>query len=309
MIRSGQEEMDIEPPVSPDTDLRDFQFMPLDVRRLRDSDLAAYATAEEFRAAVLLWCAAWHQVPASSLPDDDRVLAHLAGFGRDVDGWMKVREGALRHFKKAFDGRLYHSVIAEKASEAWSEKLSYRDRKARRADIAKRAAGARWEKTAGSEGSDADDMRDAVHQESMGQCMNDASCIDDAMLKGTGTGTGTGTNTSLSPPPAAEEASEGPGLKYTAEFEAWWAAYPRKSGKVAAFEAYKRAKKKIGPGAPEKLASAVASLSKAMAGKEERFIPHPTTWLNQGRWDDEPFKPTPGLLPHMVGRNRFGVGG
>lgn len=296
----------IEPPVSPDTDLRDFQFMPLDVRRLRDSDLAAYATAEEFRAAVLLWCAAWHQVPASSLPDDDRVLAHLAGFGRDVDGWLTVKEGALRHFEKASDGRLYHPVIAEKASEAWHEKLSYRDRKERRIEIARKAAEDRWRKSATSP----DDMPDAVDEESMMQCIKDASSIDDAMLKGTGTGAGTGINNSLSPPPRpAEEVIEAPGLKYTAEFEAWWAAYPRKSGKVAAFEAYKRAKKKIGPGATEKLSSAVADLAKAMAGREERFIPHPTTWLNQGRWDDEPFKPAPGLLPHMVGRNRFGVGG
>ena len=136
----------LKPPVAPDTDLRDFQFMPLDVQRLRDSDLAASASAEEFRAAVLLWCAAWHQVPAASLPDDDRVLAHLAGFGRAVDQWLAIREGALRHFEKATDGRLYHKVIAEKANEGWKEKLSYRERKAQRAEIAKKAAGARWER-------------------------------------------------------------------------------------------------------------------------------------------------------------------
>ena len=306
MIRSGQEEMtSIDPPIPGDTDLRDFQFMPLDVRRLRDSDLAAYATAEEFRAAVLLWCAAWHQVPASSLPDDDRVLAHLAGFGRDVDGWLKVRPGALRHFEKASDGRLYHSVIVEKASEAWSEKLSYRDRKERRIEIARKAAEDRWRKNNDLP----DDMPDAIHSESIMQCMSDASSIDDAMLKGTGTGTGTGIKDISLPHPPGEGVSDGPGLKYTAEFEAWWAAYPRKTGKVAAFEAYKRAKKKIGPGAPERLAKAVQSLAKAMAGKEERFIPHPTTWLNQGRWDDEPFEPSAGLAPYMVGRNQFGVGG
>jgi hypothetical protein len=108
-----------QPPVPADVDLREFSWMSLDIRRLRDSDLAAVATGEEFRAAVLLWCAAWHQVPAASLPDDDRLLANLAGFGRDVDAWKAVREGALRGFALCSDGRLYHPVVAEKAMAAF----------------------------------------------------------------------------------------------------------------------------------------------------------------------------------------------
>lgn len=97
--------------------------MPLDVVRLRDSDLAAIETAEAFRAAVMLWCSSWHQLPAASLPDDDRVLANLAGYGRVVREWQKEREGALRGWVKCSDGRLYHPVVAEKAVEAWRGKL------------------------------------------------------------------------------------------------------------------------------------------------------------------------------------------
>ncbi|WP_198001582.1 DUF1376 domain-containing protein [Chromobacterium haemolyticum] len=114
------------PLISPDCDLRDFAFMPLDVSRLRDSDFAALSDGEEFRAGLLLWCASWHQVPASSLPDDDTVLARLAGYGRVVKEWQKVREGALRGWIKCSDGRLYHPVIAEKAAEAWKSKLKQR---------------------------------------------------------------------------------------------------------------------------------------------------------------------------------------
>lgn len=106
-----------------DCDLRDFAFMPLDVVRLRDSDLAATESAESFRAAVMLWCASWHQLPAASLPNDDRVLANLAGYGRVVKEWMKEREGALRGWALCTDGRLYHPVVAEKAMEAWRGKL------------------------------------------------------------------------------------------------------------------------------------------------------------------------------------------
>lgn len=115
-----------EPLTPADCDLRDFAFMPLDVVRLRDSDLAATETAEAFRAAVLLWCASWHQLPAASLPDDDRVLANLAGYGRVVKEWLKEREGALRGWVKCDDGRLYHAVVAEKANEAWRGKLEQR---------------------------------------------------------------------------------------------------------------------------------------------------------------------------------------
>src|SRR5258707_15247488 len=100
-----------KPLVSFDIDLRDFPYMPLDVVRLRDSELAVVLSGEEFRSAVLLWCACWHQVPASSLPDDDRLLASLAGFGRDLKGWKAVRQAALRGFKACSDGRLYHPVI------------------------------------------------------------------------------------------------------------------------------------------------------------------------------------------------------
>lgn len=116
---------DNKPLTSADCDLRDFPFMPLDVVRLRDADITALSTGDEFRCAVMLWCASWHQVPAASLPDDDIVLANLAGFGRVVREWKKVREGALRGWVKCGDGRLYHPVVAEKASEAWKSKLKH----------------------------------------------------------------------------------------------------------------------------------------------------------------------------------------
>lgn len=113
------------PLVLAEVDLTDFPFMPLDVRRIRDSDLAALESPEACWAAVLLWCASWHQVPAASLSDDDRVLANLAGYGRVVKEWLRVREGALRGWVKCADGRLYHPVVAEKANDAWQSKLHH----------------------------------------------------------------------------------------------------------------------------------------------------------------------------------------
>ncbi|MCA8018097.1 DUF1376 domain-containing protein [Burkholderia metallica] len=115
--------MDLPNPLTPaDCDLRDFPFMPLDVQRLCDSDLAALESPEACWAALLLWSKSWHQVPAASLPDDDRVLAKFTGYQRAPAAWQAIREGALRGWIKCSDGRLYHPVVAEKANEGWFAK-------------------------------------------------------------------------------------------------------------------------------------------------------------------------------------------
>lgn len=67
------------------------------------------------------------------------------------------------------------------------------------------------------------------------------------------------------------------------EFDAFWSAYPRKVGKLAAMNAYVKARR-------------LASAAEILAGVENykrhlpedvRFIPHASTFLNQGRWMDE----------------------
>lgn len=119
------------PLVPAEVDLRDFQYMELDVRTLRDSRFAAQVTGDAFRAGVLLWCASWHQVPAGSLPDDDVELSNLAGYGRFIKEWRKVRAEALTQFVKCSDGRLYHETVCAKAAAAWNAKLQHHYDRAR----------------------------------------------------------------------------------------------------------------------------------------------------------------------------------
>lgn len=114
-----------EPLVPADCDLRGYHFMPLDVVRLLDSSLFARSTGEEFKAAVALWCKSWTQIPAGSLPDDDRDLAYLSGAGTR---WSKIKAVALMHWIKCNDGRLYHPVVAEKAVEGWKARQAQRAR-------------------------------------------------------------------------------------------------------------------------------------------------------------------------------------
>src|SRR5262245_26330048 len=92
-----------EPFTTPDIDVRDLDGFMLNAERLMASELFALATGDEFKAAVALWCRAWKQVPAASLPNDDRILAAFSGAGSK---WRKVRDMALRGFILCSDGRL-----------------------------------------------------------------------------------------------------------------------------------------------------------------------------------------------------------
>lgn len=107
-------------PLTPsDCNLQDFEFMPVVIRRLLKSDTWVLGTDSERSASVALWLESWHQVPAASLPDNERMLQHLA----QARTWPKVREHVMRGWTMCSDGRYYHPVVAVKALEAWIEKL------------------------------------------------------------------------------------------------------------------------------------------------------------------------------------------
>lgn len=77
-----------------------------------------------------------------------------------------------------------------------------------------------------------------------------------------------------------------------ASFDRFWVAYPRKVAKGAARKAWATAVKNGAD--PEHVITAAAAHRNrhAAARTETRFIPHPATWLNSERWDDEPEQPT-----------------
>jgi hypothetical protein len=115
------------PPVPADSDLRGMDFMPLKGDRLFDSVTWIEASPEGRCAALRLW---WHafakELPAGSLPDNDRLLSVYAGYGESVRAWKKVKLQALRGWFLAADGRLYHKVVAEIVCEAWDRRLDHR---------------------------------------------------------------------------------------------------------------------------------------------------------------------------------------
>lgn len=68
-------------------------------------------------------------------------------------------------------------------------------------------------------------------------------------------------------------------------FDDFWSAYPIKVGKQAAINAYRRALKRGAE--PAYMLTAARRYAAVTRASERRFIAHPTTWLNQGRYDDE----------------------
>ena len=118
------------PLTPPDCDLRSLPYMPLDIDRLLDSDFNANASDAEWRTAITLWCKSFRRVPAGSLPAENNKLAQLAGLGRNITKFGRLRGSALRGWYECDDGLLYHRVVAEKVLEAWIERLKARKKAA-----------------------------------------------------------------------------------------------------------------------------------------------------------------------------------
>lgn len=71
---------------------------------------------------------------------------------------------------------------------------------------------------------------------------------------------------------------------YSVDFEKFWAAYPRKEGKGKAWESWLKKKPPI-----EQVLATLEKYKRCDQWLKDngQFIPHPATWLNQERWEDE----------------------
>jgi hypothetical protein len=88
-------------------------------------------------------------------------------------------------------------------------------------------------------------------------------------------------------------------VEYSAEFLEFWAAYPKRIGKDAAFEAYRKAISRVTHG---ELVRAVRAQAQGTEWTREggRFIPRPAAWLDDGRWQDELNGGTTDDLPDYI---------
>ena len=79
------------------------------------------------------------------------------------------------------------------------------------------------------------------------------------------------------------------GKTFPQEFLDFWAAYPKKTGKDAAYRAWQTKKRERRLPEVGVLLEAVKSAKASDQWQEGggKYIPNPATWLNQGRWEDE----------------------
>lgn len=111
------------PLVPPDCDCTNLDGFSLNVERLMASELVALSSHEVIAAALFLWCRAWKQIPAASLPDDDRVNASFARLS--LARFKKFKKEIMRGFVKCSDGRLYHHYLSLVAIEAFERKKAF----------------------------------------------------------------------------------------------------------------------------------------------------------------------------------------
>jgi hypothetical protein len=73
--------------------------------------------------------------------------------------------------------------------------------------------------------------------------------------------------------------------KHIDHFDDFWSAYPRKIGRVNARKAFEKAMRIA---TIDEISAGLNSQLDILKSKEQKFIPHPSTWLSGERWNDEP---------------------
>jgi uncharacterized protein YdaU (DUF1376 family) len=186
------------------------------------------------------------------LPDDDRVLGNICG---DARRWDEVKAAVLAHFTRTAEGWRHptHDEVAAESQRRRDKQAAYR---LRVGNMSGNGGG----NTSGN------------------KRPSPSPSPSPSPISGTVSSAKDIVPSALTPTPSEDDG----------RFAQFWAAYPRKTGKAAALKSWTR----LHPTA-ERLAQMLATLARQRAEPQwtkdaGQFIPHPATWLNQGRWDDEP---------------------
>ncbi len=232
-----------------------------------------------------LWWCAWKQYPAGSLPNDDRVLAQLAGYEMAPKAWAKIRSATLRGWVICSDQLLYHPVVSELAIKA----MGKREGKAE-TENAKTDRQRRWRER----------LRDLSNKlrelgvtpprgaslETLERLLVDASpSTNTSTVDGCSDGVEIGITLQETTVDEKEEESFAP-LTFARDREffdrRFMAAYPNQADPDAAFRAWLAA---IQTDDPEKI---IAGISVYPWRDEVRYRPKAARWLNDGGWKTRP---------------------
>jgi hypothetical protein len=279
-----------DPLTPPDCDLRGYGYVPLHGHHLFGSAFWAETNDEEKVGALRLWWAAWLQCPAASVPSSDKALADLAGYGRDLKGWARVKDRVLHGFVPCSDGRLYHRFLSGLAITAFEARL--KSDKKRAGDRERLQAWRLRHKEApakplpiadGNSGGNREETSPETADETRFETPNVAREVKRSeVIKKEREPLATLTRPS--------------GAAIESDFDEFWRSYPRKVGKDEAKKAY-AASIKHGASAGE----LIRGLRAQRWSPDPQYIPHAAKWLRGGRWKDDPNAAAP---PERTAPNR-----
>lgn len=238
-----------------------------------DADTMHLSAAEDGMYSRLLRFYYKTRVP---LPDDDRALASIA---RVSPVEWETSKNSLRAFFKSRRGKLHHKRC--------DKELDREDSLARqRSEKAKNAAEKRHGKTRTSV-----PRANTEHVPSKATVMlGDATRPDQTREDQT---------KKEEPPKAPRKRVACLDSDQSKIFEEWYAIYPLHKARLLAERSFLGA---LARASPAELLAGAARYRDECAGKETRYIAHPSTWLNAGRWKDE--LPTSNGTVHDLSQRR-----
>lgn len=254
-------------PLTPDdcncTDLDGFM---LNVERLMASELVALSTHETIGAALLLWCRAWKQTPAASLPDDDRTNAAFARL--PLTRFKKIKDEVMRGFVKCSDGRLYHRTLASEAGRAFERKQAFRKKRETDAERLRKWRNGERETPNETPGETEPETPDETQSETR------------FVAEGQGQGQGRDREKKNSPKPPKGDSTR---------FDEFWEMFPkdRRDGR-------EKCRKVWASKGLEAIADdVIAGLKRWLASEDwakdgGKFIKGTIAWLNAGKWEAFP---------------------
>lgn len=208
-----------------------------------------HLTTEQIGAYMLLLMTAW-RTKDCSLPDDDKYLARVCRM--DTKAWGKNRDVLRQFWKRNENGKLVQGRLSD-------ERKFVSDQSKKQSQNSK----ARWLKD-----------KETGHATAMpNRCQTDAP---------------TPTPT---PTPIKESKESNGQILFKSDpsgqddFINFWKIYPRKVSKADAEKAFKKA---LATATSVLILEKTKKYAESVAGKDQKYIPHASTWLNGRRWEDEP---------------------
>ena len=234
-------------------------YFPFYVDNFAADGVVEAMTTEQVGAYILLLCKAWKEDPAGSIPDEDAILSRWARLSPET--WQAIKRGVLAAFVKGDDGRFHQKRMREEYATI-AALLS------KRSKGGKRGAKRRWVSHRVSDGTPNGSPNGSV----VARAFDSDSASESESASG------------------SESSSSGGGGAGAgvAAFERFWDAYPRKVKRQKALESWRR----LAPddALVETILGSVEQQKRSQQWVKDggEFIPHPTTWLNQRRWEDQP---------------------